>query len=343
MVLGRVGHLRVEGSMPIRWLMLAVGAIPLSSLPVSGQPIAASAVRNEPWVTPAVRAPRVSFRTFESRAVGGPVSYHVFIPAAYDQPDVRLPVLYWLHGTVGGVVGIRPMARFFDEAIEAGSLPPMLVVFVNGLPRRLWADSKDGGSPVETVFITEVIPDVDRQFRTLARREGRILEGFSMGGYGAARLGFKHPELFAGISILAGGPFDLELRGPRASRNPRLRQAILRDVCSGDIDYFEAISPWRIAETAAGALRETGMVVRQVVGGRDESLELNRRFHDRMTELGVEHDYAELPDVDHDARGLLAALGADNGTFYRRALESSAPAALPASGNGRSEVDDPGR
>lgn len=44
----------------------------------------------------------------------------------------RLPVLYWLHGTGGGVAGIRPLAQFFDEAIEAGRVPPMTVVFVNG-------------------------------------------------------------------------------------------------------------------------------------------------------------------------------------------------------------------
>ena len=68
-----------------------------------------------------------------------------------------------------------------------------------GLPRSLWADSKDGAAPVETVFIKEVITDVDRAFRTVASREGRILEGFSMGGYGAARLGFKYPQIFAGI------------------------------------------------------------------------------------------------------------------------------------------------
>ncbi|MFZ4650768.1 MAG: alpha/beta hydrolase-fold protein [Rubrivivax sp.] len=78
-------------------------------------------------------------------------------------------------------------------------------MFVNGLPARLWADSKDGASPVETVLIREVIPGVDRSFRTQASREGRILEGFSMGGYGAARLGFKHPELFAGPATDVSG------------------------------------------------------------------------------------------------------------------------------------------
>ncbi|MCX7199174.1 MAG: alpha/beta hydrolase-fold protein [Proteobacteria bacterium] len=273
-----------------------------------------------PWVTGEARVPRVVFRTFDSKTIGGKVSYHAYIPAAYGRSEARLPVLYWLHGTDGGIGGIRPSAKVFDDAIEAGKVPAMIVVFVNGLPRRLWADSKDGSSPVERVFITEVIPDVDKTFRTIATREGRILEGFSMGGYGAARLGFKYPSLFAGISILAGGPFDLELRGPRAQRNPLLREQLLRDVCGNDPDYFKAISPWFIAEGAAAALRDQKTAIRHVVGARDDTRDLNRQFHERMASVRIPHDYSELPDVGHDARALLVALGDRNGEFYRRAL-----------------------
>jgi hypothetical protein len=58
--------------------------------------------RTPAWVTDEVKAPRVEFRTFESLTLGAKVSYHVYKPAAYDQPNSRIPVLYWLHGTDGG-------------------------------------------------------------------------------------------------------------------------------------------------------------------------------------------------------------------------------------------------
>lgn len=272
------------------------------------------------WVTTAVQAPRVVFRTLDSRIVGAPVSYHAYVPRAHDLPNSRLPVLYWLHGTLGGVSGIAPLARLVDNAIEAGRVPAMIVVFVNGLPRRLWADSKNGAAPVETVFIAEVIPDVDRQFRTIAAREGRLLEGFSMGGYGAARIGFKHPHLFAGISILAGGPFDLELRGPRALRNPALRDYLLREVCGDDPEYFKAISPWMIAASAAPHLAQHGTVIRHAVGTRDDTRELNRSFSERMRQLQIDHAYLEIPDTGHDARALLLRLMDVDPGFYTRAL-----------------------
>lgn len=274
-----------------------------------------------PWVTREVQAPRVVYRTFDSRTVGAKVSYHAYLPQGHDGSDSRWPVLYWLHGTEGGVSGIRPLARLFDEAMEAGRAPAMIVVFVNGLPRRLWADSKDGSSPVETVFIQEVIPDVDRTFRTIASREGRLLEGFSMGGYGAARLGFGYPHLFAGISILAGGPLDLELRGPRAQRSPQTRQQLLREVCSDDWACFRALSPLTVVEVAAPVLRAQPPVVRQAVGMLDDTRDLNRQFHERMVGLGIAHDYVELPGVGHDPLALLQGLLARGDGFYRRALK----------------------
>lgn len=281
--------------------------------------------RDLPWVTAEVKAPRIEFRSFESKIVGAKVSYHVYTPLAYDNPNSRLPVLYWLHGTEGGVSGVRRVAELFHDAIQAKKQPAMLVVFVNGLPRRLWADSKDGSAPVETVFVKELIPEVDKQYRTNAKREGRILEGFSMGGYGAARIGFKNPDLFAGVSILAGGPLDLEFKGPRAIHNPMLRKQILIEVCSSDMEYFKAISPWLIAESSAEKLREQKMVIRQAVGSRDNTRDLNVKFHERMESLKVPHEFVELPEVTHDAKALLDALGERNGKFYRRALGLADP------------------
>ncbi len=305
---------------PILTMAFFVAALPLAGQAQEDKDWKHQPNRALPWVTAEVKAPRIEFRSFESKIVGAKVSYHVYTPLAYDDPKSRLPVLYWLHGTEGGVVGVRPVAELFHDAIQAKKQPAMLVVFVNGLPRRLWADSKDGSAPVETVFVTELIPEVDKQYRTIAKREGRILEGFSMGGYGAARIGFKHPDLFAGVSILAGGPLDLEFEGPRAIHNPMLRKQILTDVCSSDMEYFKKISPWLIAESSAEKLREKKMVIRQAVGNRDNTRDLNAKFHERMADLQIPHEYTELPNVGHDARALLTVLSERNGEFYRRAL-----------------------
>lgn len=277
------------------------------------------AIRTE-RITRAVDAPRVERRSFESRAAKTTVSYHMVKPQAYDMDgEPRFPVLYWLHGTGGGLLGIPKISEFFDRAMQEGHIPPMLVVFANGLSESMWCDSKDGGTPIETVLIKELIPHIDATYRTIAAREGRIIEGFSMGGYGAARLGFKYPQLFGAVSILAGGPLDLDFAGPRASGNPAERARILKEAFGGDLDYYRAEHPITIAEQQSDAVRGKVMV-RMAVGSLDSSGPLNRAYSAHLTQLKIDHNFFMVPDVGHDTLALLQALGEKNWEFYCNAL-----------------------
>lgn len=277
-----------------------------------------------PWRLPAVRDEHLRYGQFRSAAAQGDVSFHVYEPPAYARtPDERFPVLYWLHGTEGGTAGVRPVAQLFHRAIAERRAPAMLVVFVNGLPRRLWMDSKDAASPVETVFVKELIPHIDRRWRTIASREGRLLEGFSMGGFGAARIGLKHADLFTGVSVLAGGPLDLAFQGPRARGNP-LREQILRTVCGGELSYFQAHHPLTVAARRARDVIARGQVIRVAVGERDNTAHLNRAYSARLRELKIPHSLVVVPGIAHDARGLLQALFADRTRFYRIAIAAGA-------------------
>jgi len=268
------------------------------------------------WESPVIHAPRLQYRTFESAAAQSEVSYHIYTPEVYDrEKSRRFPVLYWLHGTGGGLSGIRPLVNHFDGAIRAGKIPPMLVVFPNGLSSSMWCDSKDGSVPMETVVVKELLPHIDATFRTIASRDGRLIEGFSMGGYGAGRLGFKYQNNFGAISMLGSGPLDPEFKvAPRAS--PEERKRLLQTVYGGDLDYFKAQSPWVLAEQNAVAVRGSTRV-RQVVGDLDETLALNREFHLHLTRLKLPHTFTVLPGVAHNPSALLNTLGDANWEFYR--------------------------
>ena len=272
------------------------------------------------WMTPAVEAPRVSYHSFESRAVGARVSYHLYTPAAYDrEPTRRFPVVYWLHGSGGGVQGIAPLSRIVDDAIEAGKVPPFLVVFVNGLRLGMYVDWKDGRAPLETMIVQELVPHIDATYRTLATREGRLLDGFSMGGYGAARLGFKHPDRFRAVSIMGAGPMQETLtRTPRASR--KQVDELLQEVYGGEQSLFRAVSPRRhAADNAAVIARDS--LVRLVIGSRDETFDHNRAFHEHLVDLGIPHEWLVVEGVGHDPLRLLQSLGDRHWAFYRKAFE----------------------
>jgi len=279
------------------------------------------------WITPILRAPRLEQHTFPSAAAKTNVSFFIWTPQQYETERSRqFPVLYWLHGTGGGVPEVAKLAAHFGSAIRAGKTPPMLVVFANGLADNMWCDSKDGRVPMETVVVRELVPRIDSAFRTLARREGQLIEGFSMGGYGAARLGFKYHDLFGAVSILAGGPLDPELLGPRTAARPEERERILREVFGGDLEDFKAQSPWALAEQNAAAVRGRTHV-RMATGSRDLTQQLNRRFSDHLKPLAIPHSFTVVPGVGHDTPALFEGLGEANWAFYRSVFNDKSPPA----------------
>lgn len=282
-----------------------------------------AAARQIPWVSRKVEAPEVEFRTFESKAAKATVSFHVFKPEIVDrETERRFPVLFWLHGTSGGLPGIAPLSQFLGDAMRDGKIPPMLVVFPNGRFASMWCNSKDGNVPMETVVVKELVPLIDRLYRTTGKREGRIVEGFSMGGYGAARLGLKYPDVFAAVSILAGGPLDLELQGPRARADPDGRDEILGMTFGGDIDYFKAQSPITIASKQARKVRGK-LTIRQAVGTRDFTADQNRAFSEHLKKLRIDHTFTEVPGVGHDTLALLKGLGDSNFDFYKKVFSAT--------------------
>ncbi len=274
------------------------------------------------WVTPRVEGSGLSFHTFRSQAAGTEVSFHMYAPPAYAaDPDRRFPVVYWLHGSGGGVSGISRLSSLVDEAVATGRVPPFLLVFVNGLRMGMYVDWANGRAPLETVIVEELRPHVDANWRTIATREGRLLDGFSMGGYGAGRFGFRYPELFRSVSMMGAGPMQETLeRTPRASGVRA--DDLLRNVYGGDQDRFRAVSPRRYAEQNAATLARVSRL-RLAIGDRDETLENNRDFHEHLTRLGIPHDWIVLPGIGHDPMGVLTALGDRHWAFYRDAFAAA--------------------
>ena len=302
-------------------MLFAIGAgVP----PAHGQgPAQRAAPQPVEWVTRAVEAPRVSFRTFQSKAAGATVSYHLYKPAAYErEPGRRFPVVYWLHGSGGGLAGIPALANLFDQAIEAGRTPPCLVVLVNGLPMGMYVDWSNGAAPVETVIVEELVPHIDATLRTIASRDGRLLDGFSMGGYGAARLGFKYPERFGAVSIMGAGPMQESLTTtPRASGVQAAD--LLARVYGGSQATFLQVSPRMLAKANAEAIAK-GSLVRVVIGDRDETYANNVAFHEHLVALGIPHEWRVLRGVGHDPMAVLRELDEAHWVFYRKAFGAPA-------------------
>lgn len=153
------------------------------------------------------KVPGLMHKTFRSPSMGIDVGYCIYLPPKYSQSNcrsVRFSVVYYLHGgRPGSETKSVGLASYLHEAIAKGKVPAMIYVFVNGGPVSHYNMPKRKDAMGEDVFIKELIPHLDKTYRTHARREARGLEGFSQGGRGTTRIMFKHPHLF--ISAAPGG------------------------------------------------------------------------------------------------------------------------------------------
>jgi enterochelin esterase-like enzyme len=269
------------------------------------------------WVDPDKSEPAgTRYKTFPSKTINGDVSYMLYLPPDYDaQESTRYPVLYELHasgGTPGRAANVVPR---FDRLIRAGKIPPMIIVCPNGLRgATMYSDTKNGEYPVESVIIKDLIPHVDASYRTIASRAGRALDGFSMGGFGAAHLGLKYPEVFGVISIQAPpllGP-DLTQPLPR-----RAWSKLFATAMGGDLEYFRENDPFALAAKNADALRDRTFI-RIICHIENENWLAPQceKLHKVLMDHTIPHQFLYLSNVkSHNAGQVTETLG-DAGLMF---------------------------
>ena len=138
-----------------------------------------------------------------SQQLGREVVYSIYLPDSYAESDLSYPVVYLLHGNRGTENSWfrgADLQQQLDELIASGELQPMLVV-TPADPRYWWADGRD--EKVLTSIVSEFVPYIDEQYRTIASREGRAIGGYSAGGFGTANIALQYPELFAAAAPLS--------------------------------------------------------------------------------------------------------------------------------------------
>lgn len=125
--------------------------------------------------------------------------YTVYLPPCYDQSEDTYPVVYLMHGSnEDDNHWLRlGLAEALDAGITAGDMPNVIVVlpFANwiGNENRFEADS--WGS----IFLNQMMPLVEQQYRINPSRDTRAIGGISRGGFWAFHLALRNPALFGAV------------------------------------------------------------------------------------------------------------------------------------------------
>ena len=145
----------------------------------------------------------------------------VFLPPSYNQNRTRrYPVVYALHGySIGAEQWTKEIhvPQTIEGAFAKGA-NEMIVVMPDSKTVHngsMYSSSVTTGD-FENYVARDVVSYIDAHYRTIASRESRGLVGYSMGGYGASRIGMKHADVFGSLYIMS--PCCLSPRGSGGGR-----------------------------------------------------------------------------------------------------------------------------
>src|SRR3954451_971413 len=132
----------------------------------------------------------------------------VFLPPSYARErNRRYPVVYALHGySIGAEQWSQEIhvPQTIEGAFALGA-KEMIVVLPDSKTVHngsMYSSSATTGD-FETFIARDVVSYIDAHYRTIANRNSRGLVGHSMGGYGASRIGMKHPDVFGSLYIMS--------------------------------------------------------------------------------------------------------------------------------------------
>jgi enterochelin esterase-like enzyme len=254
----------------------------------------------------------VSLQWYASPTVDATRRTYVYTPAAYEGGTDRYPVLYLLHGGSGDEDAWASCGRaiqILDNLIAQGKARPMIVVMPNGNTTRIAAPdlvlappalpaNQDPGRfrKFPESLVKDLIPFIDKTYRTRPDRDSRAIAGLSVGGAQTLYAAFNNLELFGWVAAFSGGypvmpgaaidvpppPNAASLKGPDIAKSldPVKFAALMPQLNASANDRLRL---FYISIGTADTLQETHRVVKEV-----------------LKEKGLKYTLMEFPGYIHE-------------------------------------------
>lgn len=145
---------------------------------------------------------RAECSVLKSKILARPVRYCAFLPPSFNEDKTRkYPVLYYLHGLGDNEQSLLNLGGWdlIEELRRTGKVGDFVVLAPSG-GHSFYVNSADGQIRYEDFLLKEFMPQMEQKYRVESSRANRGITGISMGGFGALRLGFRHPEEFAAVT-----------------------------------------------------------------------------------------------------------------------------------------------
>lgn len=234
--------------------------------------------------------------TVESKILGKPQRYTVYLPSDYETSSRKYPVVYLLHGYTDNDTGWLQFGEahlIADEAIAKREIPPMIIVMPDG-GVSWYVNNHDGSVKYEDFFFQEFIPTIEKTYRIRAEKAYRGISGLSMGGHGSLVYSLRHPEMFVACAAFSAAVFTDE----EVVANPDANWArVFGPVFGANLkgqerinDHLKSYSPIHIVKNAKpDAFKGVRFYID--CGDDDFLYKGNSAFHTVLRDLKIAHEY----------------------------------------------------
>jgi S-formylglutathione hydrolase FrmB len=268
---------------------------------------------------------RLDCSVINSRILHRAVRYCVMLPANYEtQSNKKVPILYFLHGLGeneqtllrGGGWGL------VQDLHQANKIGDFIMVAPEGRG-SFFINSADGHDRYADFFLTEFLPYIERRYRVLRERQSRGITGLSMGGYGALRFAFAHPELFGSVSaqspaLITESPRQLDADLQNAGPLARLLSSVFGNPI--DVAHWNQNNPFVLVREHRARIRGQHIYIN--CGRQDEYgfAEGAEAMHKQLNKEQIPHEFHLYPG-GHNAEYFLSHLG-ETIEFHSKAFTS---------------------
>ncbi len=177
---------------------------------------------------------------YKSEVLGFQRRVYVYTPAGYEGGTQKYPVFYLLHGAGGDEdawINMGRTAQIMDNLIAQGKAKPMIVVMTNGNANQAGAQNEVPPIPstgeqgmasyqryagkFEEHLVKDVVPFIEKNYRTLTGKDNRAIAGLSMGGAHTQTITNNNPGMFSYIGVYSMGIMNM---GPQSQDAAKLEQ-----------------------------------------------------------------------------------------------------------------------
>ncbi|HEY4660453.1 MAG TPA: alpha/beta hydrolase-fold protein [Terriglobales bacterium] len=256
---------------------------------------------------------RIDCSAFNSHILHRPVRYCVMLPGNYQSDTTaRYPILYFLHGLGQNEQSLLQSGGWglIEDLRRDHKIGDFLMVAPEGRG-SFFINSADGNAPYSDFFLTEFLPFIETKYRVIRERKSRGVTGLSMGGYGALRFAFAHPELFGSVSVqspalITESPHELNADLRDAGRLSGLLGSVFGNPI--DVAHWNQNNPFQLLRKNQVQLRDQAIYVN--CGQEDEYgfAAGAEQLHKQLLQEKIPHQFHLYPG-GHDAEYFLSHLG----------------------------------